>query len=127
MSAKPMLCRTRFGHLAVVPGQSCAVGIHNVRRSGRELFQQLIQVAPRSLSARRPGQSVMPVRLLDAYHDITIGLLRLADRQFDGLGLAIAMGNDPAFLVDHVPMLAMTVDMEGVIGTGPGHFSAPPW
>ena len=67
----------------------------------------------------------MPVVLLDADDHIiaaAVGVLGFADCQVDGFVLGVAMADDFALLVHHVPAVLgfVVIDMKGVVGTGLG-------
>ena len=62
----------------------------------------------------------MPVVLLDADHHViaaAVGLLGFADCQIDGVALGVAMADDLAFLVYHIPAVLcfVVIDMKGVV------------
>jgi hypothetical protein len=64
----------------------------------------------------------MPVVLLDADHNViaaAVGVLGFADCQIDGFTLGVAMADDLAFLVNHIPAALgfIVIDMKGVVGT----------
>ena len=65
----------------------------------------------------------MPVFLLDADNYVIAAAVRVlgfADCQIDGFALGVAMTDDLALLVHHVPAVLgfVVIDMKGVVGTG---------
>lgn len=67
----------------------------------------------------------MAVRLLDADYDVVampVQVLGFLNRQIDGVILVVAMTDDPAVLVHHIPAILgfIVVDMDGVLRAGLG-------